>query len=91
MEYTASVSFWHLRVRTVLPLNVLRLPTPINRSFSMGWSKTPSTGFPFRPRPIRVPNIGRPAMNALVPSMGSNIQHKSASGFVVANSSPTIP
>ena len=44
-----------------------------------GWCIMPNTGSPKRIRPISVPQAGMPAMNDLVPSIGSSTQTYSAS------------
>ena len=51
----------------------------------------PNTGVPLCNSAISVPQIGNPAINDLVPSMGSSTQTYSASSRSLPNSSPTMP
>ena len=51
----------------------------------------PNTGVPLCSSAISVPQIGKPAMKDLVPSIGSSTQTYSASSRSLPNSSPTMP
>ena len=51
----------------------------------------PNTGVPWCSSAISVPQIGKPAMKDLVPSIGSSTQTYSASSRSLPNSSPTMP
>src|SRR5471032_2450455 len=51
----------------------------------------PNTGVPLCNSAISVPQIGKPAIKYLVPSIGSSTQTYSASSLSLPNSSPTIP
>ena len=64
---------------------------PTQRSPVTGWSITPRTGISRSSRAIRVPKVGRPVMNARVPSIGSRTQRSRASGLSSPNSSPIMP
>ena len=68
------------RTRIGAPFRVLVRPAaPSQRSPMTGWSITPNTGRPRWTSAIKVPNIGLPVMNDLVPSIGSSSQTYSAS------------
>ena len=56
-----------------------------------GWCIMPNTGVPLCNSAISVPQIGKPAMKDLVPSIGSSTQTYSASSRSLPNSSPTMP
>ena len=56
-----------------------------------GWCIIPNTGVPRCSSAISVPQIGKPAMKDLVPSIGSSTQTYSASSRSLPNSSPTMP
>ena len=56
-----------------------------------GWCIIPNTGVPLCNSAISVPQIGKPAMKDLVPSIGSSTQTYSASSRSLPNSSPTMP
>src|SRR5712672_2807076 len=51
----------------------------------------PNTGVPWCNSAISVPQIGKPAIKDLVPSIGSSTQTYSASSRSLPNSSPMMP
>ena len=88
---SASPSAAQGRVSVGLPLNRVGRPvTPSQRSPRIGWSITPSSGQPSTTNAINVPKIGRPAMKARVPSIGSSTQARPDEPGLVPYSSPMI-
>src|SRR6266516_2340012 len=65
--------------------------SPEKRSTIKGWCIIPNTGVPLCNSAINVPQIGKPAIKDLVPSIGSITQTYSASSCSLPNSSPTMP
>ena len=88
----ASASALQERVCTGAPFNVVGYPAaPTQRSPLMHWSIIPSTGQLSSSKAIKVPNIGRPAMKLMVPSIGSITQRRPDVPVFSPNSSPMMP